>query len=227
MIFIVWDEFQLYGYRKSSRCWPRLILEAAEYGDITSFSRQSEGAWPCKTQVSLLCDVSSGLQTLHNVQVAHCDVKMGKGFYDAREAQSWCLFSGEDMRPKISIIISDYLEGKSIFKRIGTEPWNALELSIRKTTKVRNLPMSDINALAFWLPDFLCMAKVRFNSFPRNTFIVWKARIIIPLNTDSEWSCRQSNQHALNIPTPKYLSSQTSSLGYSMDPGQKVSRRTA
>ena len=137
------------------RYWPRLLVEAADYGNLADFLAVSESASNWDVKIELVLDVLDGLQMLHNHKIAHCDLKLEN-----------VLVFRSDENPKndpavkyqvklcdfgFSVIMSDYEEGVPFSARLGTEPWTAPELTFGTEIKIGNLPQADIYSFALLL----------------------------------------------------------------------------
>ncbi|KAF3942493.1 Ankyrin-2 [Dactylella cylindrospora] len=146
---IAWDEIPAPNSR--GRLWPRLLLEAADCGNLQDFltSWPESKLWVVK--IDLITDVANGLRALHSLRVVHLDLKP--------ENVLIYLFQQKDPHNPVpikyqaricdfgfSVVQQDYDNQDNIFsKRVGTEPWCPPELSVRgQGIEIRNLPKSDI-----------------------------------------------------------------------------------
>jgi len=143
LLCIAWDELPTQG-----RYWPRLLIEAADYGNLAEFVATSESASRWDVKIELVLDVMGGLQMLHNHKVAHCDLKLEnvlvfrsdknpKKEYGVKYQAKLCDFG-------FSVITSDYDDGAPFSAKLGTEPWNAPELTFGTEIKIEDLHKADI-----------------------------------------------------------------------------------
>ena len=143
LLFVAWDELPREG-----RHWPRLLLEAADYGNLAAFMALSEDISKWNVKLELALNILGGLKMLHNLKVAHCDLKLENilVFQAEEEKQNE---HGKKYRAKLcdfgfSVIMSDYEDGATFSAKLGTEPWNAPELTFGTEIKIDELPQADI-----------------------------------------------------------------------------------
>lgn len=140
------DELPTYG-----RYWPRLLLEAADYGNLSEFLSSSPDATDWTTKVELILDVVSGLKTLHNHDVAHCDLKLENVLVfrpdKDSELPSRIKYQAKLCDFGFSVILNDYDENAMFAEKLGTEPWSSPELTFGTEIRVKDLPQSDIYSL--------------------------------------------------------------------------------
>ncbi|KAK5635651.1 hypothetical protein RRF57_011363 [Xylaria bambusicola] len=149
LLGVAWDDFPTAG-----RHWPRLLLEAADYGNLTEFIRDQQDAIKWDVKVKLLYDVLTGLEVLHDHKVVHGDLKLENVLVFNQEYHE----SGARIhyRAKLcdfgfSIIISDYPRGWIFAAKLGTNPWMAPELTFGTAVDIDLLPAADIYSFGLLL----------------------------------------------------------------------------
>ncbi|KAK0749675.1 hypothetical protein B0T18DRAFT_407322 [Schizothecium vesticola] len=147
LIGVAWDELPTLG-----RHWPRLLIEAADYGNLAEFmtTHGDSHSWDVKLEIAL--DILGGLQMLHHHRVAHCDLKLENvlvfRFDQDKEHPLGVKYQAKLCDFGFSVIMSDY-EPRSTFSAVlGTEPWNAPELSFGTPIEIEHLPAADIYSFA-------------------------------------------------------------------------------
>ena len=144
LLCVAWDEIPTFG-----RHWPRLLLEAADYGNLGEFllsGPPDAKNWSVKLQIIL--DVMTGLKMLHNHGVVHCDLKLENVLvFRAANMDNHPLkivYQAKICDFGFSVIMTDYEEDATFSERLGTEPWSSPELSYATEIKIKDLPQSDI-----------------------------------------------------------------------------------
>jgi serine/threonine protein kinase len=143
LICVAWDETPILG-----RHWPRLLIEAADHGNLAEFMSLSEDSHSWDVKLEIFLDILSGLRMLHNHQVTHCDLKLENVLIfrsgnhashplEIKYQAKLCDFG-------FSVIMSDYGEGASFSAVMGSEPWNAPELTFGTPIKIEELPAADV-----------------------------------------------------------------------------------
>lgn len=146
LLCVAWDEIPTFG-----RHWPRLLLEAADYGNLGEFLSGPPDAKNWDVKLEIILNVMAGLKALHDHGVAHCDLKLENVLvFRAANKDSHPLKI--DYQAKIcdfgfSVIMTDYEEDATFSERLGTEPWSSPELSFATEIKIKDLPQSDIYSL--------------------------------------------------------------------------------
>ncbi|KFH42040.1 Ankyrin-like protein [Hapsidospora chrysogenum ATCC 11550] len=151
LLCVAWDETPTQG-----RCWPRLLLECADYGNLAQFMAQHEPSRAWRMKEKLLGDVLAGLNMLRCHHVVHGDLKLENVLVFAADASNQSELPGAhgvSYTAKLcdfgfSVIMSDYEEDATVTKRLGTDPWNAPELAYGTPTKVQQLPKADVYSFA-------------------------------------------------------------------------------
>jgi serine/threonine protein kinase len=119
-------------------------MEAADYGNLAAFISLSKDATIWNVQQSLLQDILSGLRTLHCNLVAHCDLKLDNILvFQITKKPGAIEYEAKLCDFGFSVIISDYQKGIRFFRKLGTEPWNAPELTVPTEIKIEQLPLAD------------------------------------------------------------------------------------
>lgn len=148
LIAVAWDETP----GPDERYWPRLLLEAADYGNLAQFLATNDESRMWKVKSNLIIDVASGVKMLHNHGVAHCDLKLDNilVFRSERSDQVpfGCEFQAKVCDFGFSVIVTDYEEGTKFAAKAGTEPWNAPELTFGTEISISDLPKADIYSLS-------------------------------------------------------------------------------
>ena len=144
LLGVAWDEVPTAG-----RYWPRLLLEAADYGTLGDFLANYSVARKWEVRMELLLDVLEGLKSLHSGGISHCDLKLENTLVFRADRAEQDESSPFKYRAKLcdfgfAIIRGDYGEHSSFSARLGTKPWNAPELMGGWVTRVANLPKADI-----------------------------------------------------------------------------------
>ncbi|KAL3466486.1 Deuterolysin metalloprotease family-domain-containing protein [Aspergillus heterothallicus] len=144
LLAVAWDEV----LTTNGRYWPRVLLEAADYGNLSDFMANCPDASDWNVKSELLCHVLTGLKSLHEHGVAHCDLKLENvlvfrtGITD--DTNPCLLYQAKVCDFGFSVILSDY-EEKAIFaERLGTEPWTSPELTFGTPLNIAYLPQADI-----------------------------------------------------------------------------------
>lgn len=145
LICVAWDETPTMG-----RHWPQLLIESANYGTFAEFLARHEESRNWDVKLSLLLDVLAGLSILHRHEIAHCDVKLenvlifqpgteevDQGIRKPKYRAKLCDFG-------FSVIMSDYEKDSAFSTILGTEPWNAPELTFGTPIETQQLPRADI-----------------------------------------------------------------------------------
>ncbi|ETS76098.1 hypothetical protein PFICI_11485 [Pestalotiopsis fici W106-1] len=142
LLCVAWDELP-----RGGRYWPRLLLEAADHGNLAAFMAQSADIADWKVKLDLNLDILSGLAVLHNHRIAHCDLKVENVLIfqeqdttkvdKSKYVAKLCDFG-------FSVIMNDYDNDAMFSARLGTEPWTAPELTFGTKVKVDDLPQADI-----------------------------------------------------------------------------------
>ena len=166
LICVAWDETPTLG-----RHWPRLLIEAAEYGNLAEFmsSCDDSQSWDVKLEVAL--DVLGGLQMLHHHRVAHCDLKLENVLiFPSDDPKTHPL--GVKYRAKLcdfgfSVIMSDYDTGATFSAIMGTEPWNAPELTFGTPIPIGKLPAADVYSFGLLLSRILMHGGTPFDRLSR------------------------------------------------------------
>ena len=139
LICVTWDSIPRQG-----RFWPRLLLEAADYGNLQEFLSLNTDAHTWNAKLSLALDVLTGLHMLHLHKIVHGDLKL----------ENVLVFAEQDEHPMgiryraklcdfgFSIIMTDY-DSTTFSAKLGTPPWNAPELAFGTGIKLEDLPSSD------------------------------------------------------------------------------------
>lgn len=151
LLCVAWDETPTQG-----RCWPRLLLECADYGNLAQFMARHEPSRAWRMKEKLLGDVLAGLNMLRCRHVVHGDLKLENVLVFAADASNQSELPGAhgvSYTAKLcdfgfSVIMSDYEEEATVTKRLGTDPWNAPELAYSTPTKVQELPKADVYSFA-------------------------------------------------------------------------------
>ncbi|KAF4631421.1 hypothetical protein G7Y89_g6708 [Cudoniella acicularis] len=144
LLGVAWDEVPTAG-----RYWPRLLLEAADYGALGDFLANSSDARMWYVRMELLLDVLDGLKSLHFGGISHCDLKLENTLVFRGNGAEHDDSSSFKYRAKLcdfgfAIIQGDYEERSSFSVRLGTEPWNAPELMGETEARTADLPKADI-----------------------------------------------------------------------------------
>ena len=146
LLCVAWDEIPTLG-----RHWPRLLLEAADYGDLGGFLSCSPDAKRWDVKVEVILDVMSGLQALHNHGVAHCDLKVENVLVFRAASEDNCplkaTYEAKICDFGFSVIMTDYEEDATFSEQLGTEPWSSPELTFATEIKIKDLPQSDIYSI--------------------------------------------------------------------------------
>ena len=144
LLCVAWDEIPTLG-----RHWPRLLLEAADYGNLGEFFLGSPDAKTWMVKIEVISNVISGLQALHNHGVAHCDLKLENVlvFRAANKNHLGVAYQAKICDFGFSVILADYEENDTFAEQLGTEPWSSPELTFATNIKVKDLPQSDIYSL--------------------------------------------------------------------------------
>ena len=144
LLCVAWDEIPTLG-----RHWPRLLLEAADYGNLGEFLSTSPDAKTWFIKIKVISDVIQGLQALHSHRVAHCDLKLENVlvFRAANKNQFGVAYQAKICDFGFSVILTDYEEDATFSEQLGTEPWSSPELTFATEIKINNLPQSDIYSL--------------------------------------------------------------------------------
>ncbi len=148
LICVAWDEVPTMG-----RYWPRLLIEAADYGNLAEFIAAHEDARVWQVKLALLIDVAGGVAMLHQHHVAHCDLKLENVLVFPAEPNH---APGMQYQAKLcdfgfSVILSDYEPSSTFSAVLGTEPWNAPELTFAKPIKTEQLLAADAYSFALLL----------------------------------------------------------------------------
>ena len=147
LICAAWDEEPTWG-----RHWPRLLIEAADYGNLAEFMAGHDDSRKWEVKVELLLDIGGGLNVLHNHQVAHCDLKLENVLVfrseEGREPPSRVKYQAKLCDFGFSVIMSDYKPKSTYSAILGTKPWNAPELAFGTPIDIELLPMADVYSLA-------------------------------------------------------------------------------
>lgn len=158
MLCLAWDELPTQG-----RFWPRLLLESADHGNLLEYLHRTGDGMIWQDKVCLALDVLCGLRELHLHNVAHCDLKLENVLVFTRDHNGGDQ-AGEREHQRVkaklcdfgfSVIMSDYEEGATISTRIGTEPWNAPELTFGLITSTSDLYLADIFSFGLLLSRIL------------------------------------------------------------------------
>lgn len=144
LLAVAWDETPDFN----DRYWPRLVLEAADYGNLAQFLATNDESKKWKVKTNLILDILSGLKILHNHNVAHCDLKLENVliFQRSKKMPFECDFQAKLCDFGFSVIISDFENDAKlpISGIAGTEPWTAPELSSGTEVSVFDLIKADI-----------------------------------------------------------------------------------
>jgi serine/threonine protein kinase len=150
LLGIAWDEVPTYG-----RHWPRVLLEAADYGNLGEFMVNCPEASDWKVKTELLLGIVAGLQSLHQHGVAHCDVKLENVLVfraeKADEEYEYCKYQAKICDFGFSVILTDYDKDSTFAERIGTEPWTSPELTFGTQISIADLPKTDIYSFGLLL----------------------------------------------------------------------------
>ncbi|KAL2828088.1 kinase-like domain-containing protein [Aspergillus pseudoustus] len=143
LLGVAWDEVPTYG-----RFWPRILLEAADYGTLGEFLAKCPDASDFSVKIQLLCGVAAGLQSLHQHGVAHCDLKLENVLvFRAEKTDDESLdyiYQAKICDFGFSVILTDYDKDSTFAERVGTEPWTSPELTFGSPVKITDLPKADI-----------------------------------------------------------------------------------
>ena len=143
LLCVAWDEIPTLG-----RHWPRLLLEAADYGNLGEFFLGSPDAKTWMVKIEVISDVISGLKALHNHGIAHCDLKLENVLvFRAAKNPLGVAYQAKICDFGFSVILADYEENDTFAEQLGTEPWSSPELTFATNIKVKDLPQSDIYSL--------------------------------------------------------------------------------
>lgn len=139
LVCVTWDSIPRQG-----RFWPRLLLEAADYGNLQEFLTLNTDTHTWNTKLSLALDVLTGLHMLHLHKIVHGDLKLENVLVFAEQDDHPL---GVKYRAKLcdfgfSIIMTDY-ESTTFSAKLGTPPWNAPELAFGTEINLEDLPSSD------------------------------------------------------------------------------------
>ncbi|KAK1831877.1 hypothetical protein QBC39DRAFT_350381 [Podospora conica] len=166
LIGVAWDELPTLD-----RHWPRLLIEAADYGNLAEFltTHDDSHSWDVKLEITL--DILGGLQMLHNHQVAHGDLKLENVLVFRSDRDTHPL--GVKYQAKLcdfgfSVIMSDYEPEATFCAVLGTEPWNAPELCFPTPIEIEHLPAADIYSFALLFARVLMHGGNPFDGLERD-----------------------------------------------------------
>lgn len=146
LLCVAWDEIPTSG-----RHWPRLLLEAADYGSLGGFPSGSPDATLWAVKIEVILDVMSGLKAVHNHGIVHCDLKLENVLiFRAAEKDGRCMevmYEAKICDFGFSVIMTDYEEDAIFSAHLGTAPWASPELTFATEIKIKDLPQSDIYSL--------------------------------------------------------------------------------
>lgn len=158
MLCLAWDELPTQG-----RFWPRLLLESADHGNLLEYLQRTCEGLTWQDKLCLALDVLCGLKELHLHNVAHCDLKLENVLVFTRD-QDESDRAAERVEQRVkaklcdfgfSVIMSDYEEGATIDARLGTEPWNAPELTFGLSIPTSHLYLADLFSFGLLLSRIL------------------------------------------------------------------------
>lgn len=144
LLCVAWDEIPTLG-----RHWPRLLLEAADDGNLGEFLSGSPDAKTWIVKIEIISNIISGLEALHEVSVAHCDLKLENVlvFRAVNKNPLGVPYQAKICDFGFSVILTDYEEDATFSEQLGTEPWSSPELTFGTEIKIKDLPQSDIYSL--------------------------------------------------------------------------------
>ena len=144
LLCVAWDEIPTLG-----RHWPRLLLEAADYGNLGEFLSGSPDAKTWIVKIQVISNIISGLEALHDHGVAHCDLKLENVlvFRAVNKDPLGVAYQAKICDFGFSVILTDYEEDATFSEQLGTEPWSSPELTFATEIKIKDLPQSDIYSL--------------------------------------------------------------------------------
>lgn len=178
MLGVGWDEVATAG-----RYWPRLLIEAADYGTLGDFLTTSNDATNMVVRIELLYDVLEGLKALHMEGIAHCDLKLEnvlvfhKHNRDVEDSSEFphkyqvklCDFG-------FAVVQHDWNIDSSFCGRLGTEPWNAPELMGISDVKISDLPKADIYSFGLLASRVLAQGQNPFKDSNPDDLLEMKQR---------------------------------------------------
>lgn len=147
LLGVAWDEVPTFD-----RHWPRLLLEAADYGNFAEFIATHNESQKWDVKLELLLNILQGIKMLHFHQVTHCDLKLENVLifraHEDREHPFGVKYQAKICDFGFSVVMSDYEDGSIFSATLGTEPWNAPELTFGTPIAIEHLPMADVYSFA-------------------------------------------------------------------------------
>ncbi|KAH7309907.1 hypothetical protein B0I35DRAFT_440801 [Stachybotrys elegans] len=171
LMCVAWDDTPT--IRNRDRYWPRMLLEAADYGTLADFMETSKDSARWNVKIALAVDILAGLQELHDRSVIHCDLKPAnvlvfhRGEGVAMTECSKVAYQAKLCDFSFSVIASDYVPGSTFFERIGTEPWVAPEVG--KRIKIKDLEKADVFSFGLVFASILMSGRHPFAGLDSDT----------------------------------------------------------
>jgi serine/threonine protein kinase len=161
LLGVAWDENST-----TSRCWPRLFIEAATHGTFGDFIATNVHSQHWQVKTTLLYNVLEGLASLHASGIVHCDLKLENILVFATDQESPEASQGS-YQAKLcdfgfALVQADYDANATICARLGTEPWNAPELMGTMNAKVSKLAKADLYSFGLLFARILLNGKSPF-----------------------------------------------------------------